>query len=179
MKNVNYLISRNIIEIMICIVVVFITLFCWQFFIPNDMFEIARLYDKTSLAYVQVNAYSDYKFYPMNDESSLKYLQPIVVTLCNETNIPSSYHLVFRVSKDSSLDIHYLRYSIDKQVFSLKDGYFKEDSLYRYYLIDEGSITAGYKNYTMRIWLDESTPSEELGNTFEYSLLNLDNIVSM
>ena len=176
MKNFNKIIYHKIAEIVICISIIICAYFAWNS-LPSEMLEIARVYDTTSLAYVTVEGYQHYKFYPMSDESSLRYLQPMLVTLRNETNIVYPYHIVFRVSKDSTLNEEFLKYSIGDEIFSMKDHFYKEDMFYRYYLVDDGNIVAGNKTYMMRLWLDDATPEEEIGKTLMYSLINLDNVI--
>lgn len=178
MKIVNKVIYQNILEIVFCLIIIVVTYAVWSFF-PRDMIEIARIYDKSSLAYVSVDGYQNYKFYPMKDESSFKFLQPMNVALKNETNISFPYHVVFRISKDSTLNTKYLRYSIDNQIYSLANQFYKEDALYRYYLIDEGEIGAGNKYYSIRLWLSEDTAEEEIGHILKYSIINLDNIIDV
>ncbi|MBR1817317.1 MAG: hypothetical protein IJ772_00545 [Bacilli bacterium] len=176
MKNIDKIIYHKVIECVVFLAIIVVAYFAWSS-LPKEMLEIARIYDTTSLAYVTVDGYQDYKFYPMSDEASKNFLQPMLVTLRNETNILYPYHIVFRISKDSTLNDEYLKYSIGDEVYSLKDRFYQEDQLYRYYLIDDGDIIASNKTYYMRLWLDESTPEEEIGKTLKYSLINLDNII--
>ena len=176
MKNIDKIIYHKVIECVVFLAIIVVAYFAWSS-LPKEMLEIARIYDTTSLAYVTVDGYQDYKFYPMSDEASKNFLQPMLVTLRNETNILYPYHIVFRISKDSTLKDEYLKYSIGDEVYSLKDRFYQEDQLYRYYLIDDGDIIASNKTYYMRLWLDESTPEEEIGKTLKYSLINLDNII--
>ena len=178
MKVINKIIRYKIAEIIFCVLIIVVSFFSWDY-IPREGLDIAKMYDRTSLAYVDVSGYQNVKFYPMNDEAALKYLQPMSVSLNNETNINYSYHVGFRVSKDSTLDVNYIKYSIGNDKYLLNEHFYKEDNKYRYYLIDEGEIKASNKMYNIRLWLDENTPEEELGHVFKYSLLNFDNIISV
>ena len=177
MKNIDLLIRRQIVEILVCFFTLMGSYVLWNG-MDNEYFAEAKIYDQTSLAYVTVQNYENYSFYPMNDEVALKHLQPMIVSVVNDTHIDSVYHLVFRVAKTSTLDPGTLHYSVDNEVFALQDHFYQEDDQYWYYLIDQGHMTGGSKEYVVRIWLNKNMASEEFGHVLNYTIMNLDNILT-
>lgn len=179
MKNINSIIRHKIIEITIAFLIIIVSFPLWQIFGDNNILKLASSYANSSVVFVDVINMQNYKFYPMKDESAMKHLVPMKVTLNNETVLYSSYYLVLAVNKKSSLDYNILKISINDSIVFLKDLYLKEDSNNYYFYISEGNLQASNTSILVNLWIDSAKENDSLEQSFYYEFLNLDSVFSI
>lgn len=131
MKNINKLITYYICEIIIVITFVGISVPFWQKINKTEISEIAGMYDTMDYLYLNVDKYVDN--FGFEDD----------VAVINDTNTKRNYTLLLKTEKNLSCE----NININEETKLLNDIKYKEDSSYKYYLIDEGQLVASKNNF--------------------------------
>lgn len=131
MKNINKLITYYICEIIIVITFVGISVPFWQKINKTEISEIAGMYDTMDYLYLNVDKYVDN--FGFEDD----------VAVINDTNTKRNYTLLLKTEKNVSCE----NININEETKLLNDIKYKEDSSYKYYLIDEGQLVASKNNF--------------------------------
>lgn len=173
MEYITRIIRRKIIEITVCCILIISSVPLWSLW-KNNNIVYAKTYDNTSYAYVTVSRYQKYEMVPMKDQEALKYLYPMKVTLAKNLISDTHYTLVLRVSKKSNINLSSIKYSINNQIYFLKERFYEEDDTYSYYLLEEGILKETKKEYNLNIWLDYNTSTKEQQKLFLYDIINLE-----
>lgn len=130
-KNINKLITYYICEIIIVITFVGISVPFWQKINKTEISEIAGMYDTMDYLYLNVDKYVDN--FGFEDD----------VAVINDTNTKRNYTLLLKTEKNVSCE----NININEETKLLNDIKYKEDSSYKYYLIDEGQLVASKNNF--------------------------------
>ncbi len=174
MNIFNKLIRIKYFEIFMSILFLFVGTLIWNSWRHSDAYKLMKEPLPSSFAYVEVLSDSNYEIFPMNDELAISNLAPYSVQLVNSTYLDSTYSFGIRVSKESTLDYHILKFSFQDQVGFLKDFYKSEDDEYYYFVFEEGNLTAAKISYDIKFWIDNESRDDFYGKTFQYEFINLD-----
>lgn len=130
-KNINKLITYYICEIIIVITFVGISVPFWQKINKTEISKIAGMYDTMDYLHLNVDKYVDN--FGFEDD----------VAVINDTNTKRNYTLLLKTEKNVSCE----NININEETKLLNDIKYKEDSSYKYYLIDEGQLVASKNNF--------------------------------
>jgi len=172
MKNIQIIMRHKILEITLWLMLIIVSFPLWELWREREITKVS-LYNN-SYAYVSVNSYQNYSLYPMKDEVAMKHLFPMKVEVKRDTIETSKYTLVFRINKKTSVDLDYLKFSVNDQIYFFRDRFWKEDQTYSYYLIDEHVLDEVTMVYYINIWLDSLYSGSF--ETIDYDIVNGDNL---
>ena len=137
MKNINRLIVRYVLEIIVVIVLVGISFPVWEMLDKSDSSKIAKSYANMDYLYLDVDRYIS------ADEFE------DIIAVKNDTNTKRGYELVIKIEKN--LVDEKTSVIINDQVESLKELRTKEDNNFEYYVIAKGSVVAGQSKFNVKI----------------------------
>lgn len=158
-NDINKVIIKKVIEILLVVCFLFLSFHLWR---NKNISSLASLMAANQTGYTSLDIENpiDYVMYPMKDEDALNNLAPCFLKVINGTYSTESYQLILVVSKESTLDYHYLNISLGDKVYPLMDLPIREDEGSYVFLLDEGTICGETKEYEARIWLDKRTGND-------------------
>ena len=109
--------------------------------------------------------------YRIDDEYASFKLQKNRIDVSNVIDDKVNFMLVLKIDKSSTIDINYLKYTLDDTISYLKDNYMYEDTQFSYYLLSSYLLDIGDSRIIdYLIWLDVNTPDEEISNSLYYAV---------
>ena len=127
----------------------------------------SELYDIVKSDYVN---FSDV-IYRIDDEYASSKLQKNRIDVSNVIDDKVNFMLVLKIDKSSTIDINYLKYTLDDTISYVKDNYMYEDTQFSYYLLSSYLLDIGDSRIIdYLIWLDVNTPDEEISNSLYYAV---------
>lgn len=159
-KKINKLITKKILEILIVTAFVFLSLPLWDHFEKQNAFALASAYSTTNYLSLDIENPINYSMYPMTDDFAMQKLGPCHLKVINDTLTNENYVLYLTIAKNSTIDYHYLKISINNQIHFLENLITKTDTNNYYFALDQDSLLGDAKNYEIKLWLDEKTGDE-------------------
>ncbi len=160
-RDIDRLIVKKGMEIVFVIGFVFYSTTLWNLKEKPDIFASAFPYSTFNYTKMEIENPIDYSMYPMADSIALRNLKPCSIKITNETFHSEVYLLALKISKNSTLDYHYLHISLGSEVYSLVDLEMKEEPDCYYFILDEDSIMSMTKNYEIRLWMNQDAGNDQ------------------
>ncbi len=167
-KDINYLILKKVIEIILVFYIMFYSTSIWSFNSTQNDLSTSMTLSSLKHTRLQVKEPQKYSIYPMQNSIALQEQNVWSLYVNNKTMIEESYLLVLNLSKDSTIDYQLLNISLGKDIFSLSDLPMEEISNSYYFILDENTIKNMTKFYEIRIWL-----KAEIGNEMQAKKMNI------
>ncbi len=169
MKTINKIIRWKIIEITMMLVVIAVSYPLWKTLNIGEHLSTAAFYDQAQYTYLKVNHSPQGPMFPMDNEVAINTLNPMTISVVNESLTKENFNLIMKVSKTSTLDYNCLNVLFQAEVKSLKELYTYEDADHYYFLITSDSIVGETKDYNLLMWMDYRTGNEMQGKTLNYA----------
>lgn len=159
-KQLNYLIIARIAEIIF--VLAFLVL-------SYPLFENMRLTSSLlkesaglELAFtsLKIENQISYPLYPISEKEALKKFEPTKIIVENNSLTEENYWIVLKISKNTTLDYHYLNMAIEDKIYSLNNLTMEEDSENYKFFILKDVLKGDKKEYNLKIWLDETAEND-------------------
>ena len=160
-KDINHLILKKIIEIVFVVGFVFYSTSLWNLKENKNIFASVFYYNNFNYTKMEIENTIDYNMYPMSDSNALENLSPCSIKIINETSNPEFYLLTLKISKNSTLDYHYLHISLGSKIYSLEDLEMKEEQDSYYFILDEDTIMGMIKSYEIRLWMKQDVENDQ------------------
>ena len=145
------MIRHTIIEIIIVIVLVFLSIPVWRSFDLEKYASVAMYYDNMGANYLEVSDFSDYVLYQVNDVDAIESIKPINLRLSNTSNSLEDYAIWMTVSKSSTLDTESIKLRIDNEISYLKDK-INKDKLILKFIMSLKIISMRLKNIFLMVF---------------------------
>ncbi len=173
-KDINKLITKKIFEIIFVIGFVFFASYLWNTKNTQEFLTSIAAFSNLHYTNFMVENPIDYSMFPMDDEYAMKNLKPCTIKVINETYTNEEYVLVLKISKESTMDYHFLNIGVNDAIYSLNNLEKYEDESAYVFTIAKDSIVGNTKNYEVRIWLNEMAGNELQGKNLilNFDLLN-------
>lgn len=173
-KDINKLIIKNVIEIVLVLGFVFLASHLWSSKNAQDFLaSIASFRDLNYTDFVVENPI-DYSMFPMRDEDAMKKLKPCIIKVINGTYTSENYILILRINKKSTMDYHFLHIGVNDEVYSLNDLEQIEETEELLFVLAKDSIVGNTRNYEIRLWLNTLAGNEMQGKDLimRFDLIN-------
>lgn len=168
MKNLNKVIHWKLLEISVVLAFVIISFPLWQQLERKDYLTTAAFYNEAQYSYLEVTQYPYGSMIPVSDEDALKNIKPCKIQVVNNTKTKEDYTLVFKISKESTLDYHVLKIALNQSVSMLDEHYLLEDADHIYFALATDSIQGEKQDYNFMLWMDQNTGNEMQGKTLSF-----------
>lgn len=159
-KQLNYLIIARIAEIIF--VLAFLVL-------SYPLFENMRLTSsllkesaglELTFTSLKIENQMNYPLYPISEKEALNKLEPTKIVVENNSLTEENFWIVLKISKNTTLDYHYLNMAIEDKIYSLNNLTMEEDSENYKFFILKDVLKGNKKEYNLKIWLDETAGND-------------------
>lgn len=176
MKIINREIFRISIELISLICLIVFTYFWWSKLNITQYADFVKQGSKPSLELKLIQRIENYNLFPLSDELAIENIMPGIIRVENYTSVAKNYNLIFMIDKnDTTLDYNIIKVSINDEIYYLKDIDREEDMEVVYFIFNEDTVK-DYKDYQIRIWMDEEAKeSDGFRKYFSYSFSLKDN----
>lgn len=159
-KDINRLIAVRVVEIIFISTFLIVSYPVWQNIEVTKLAKQTLSESNLNFTSLKVKNPLSYTMYPMSKTNAINKLEATTLIIENNTLTEEEYILSLKISKSSTLDYNCLNIAIDEKVMPLNSLEIKEDSANYYFVIDENKIQGDYREYKIKLWMDEKTGNE-------------------
>lgn len=167
------MIRNTIIEIVVVILMVFVTIPIWKTFDLSDYKTIAEQGYIPKNTIVEVSDYKSNMLFQTSDNIALENIEPINITVNNSSDVEETFNLYFVVSKNSTLEYNAIKVNYLNKTVKLNELKLLEDDQYYYFELVSGKIINDIIEFELILWIDIENDYDIANKQLSFDIINI------
>ena len=167
------MIRNTIIEIVVVILMVFVTIPIWKTFDLSDYKTIAEQGYIQKNTIVEVSDYKSNMLFQTSDNIALENIEPINITVNNSSDVEETFNLYFVVSKNSTLEYNAIKVNYLNKTVKLNELKLLEDDQYYYFELVSDKIINDIIEFELILWIDIENDYDIANKQLSFDIINI------